>query len=100
MGRWRNIDGRGHKRQEEDKKSKERSPAAPGIERRGVVNGWDTEELHNENQDDPEIPTLPETKEPKQEKNSSHAERRVAAKTGAGGAEGGGNQNERGGSGW
>jgi hypothetical protein len=72
MGRWRNVNGGGHEGEEKHQKSKESSAAAHGIERRGVVNGWDAEELHDKNQDAPEVPTIPEAKEPKQEKNNGH----------------------------
>src|SRR5258708_33730695 len=81
MRSWRNVDRRGHKGEEKDQKGKERSPAAPGVQSHGIVNGRDAKESHNENQDSPEVPALPEAKEPKQEKNSRHAERRVAANT-------------------
>ncbi len=82
MRSWRNVDRRGHKGEEKDQKGKERSPAAPGVQSHGIVNGRDAKESHNENQDSPEVPALPEAKEPKQEKNSRHEERRVAVKTG------------------
>src|SRR5713226_259434 len=73
----RNVDGSGHEGEEKDQKSKKRPPATAGIESRRVVNGWDAKESHNENQDSPEVPALPEAKEPKQEKNSRHKERRT-----------------------
>ena len=78
MGSWRNVERSWHEGKEKDQKSKERSPAAPRIESRGVVNGWDAEESHNKDQDAPEVPALPEAKESKQEKNSGHEERRIA----------------------
>src|SRR5258708_9979553 len=82
MRSWRNVDRRGHKGEEKEQKGQERSPAAPGVQRHGIVNGRAAKESDNENQDPPEVPALPEANEPKQEKNSRHEERRVAVKTG------------------
>jgi len=74
MGTWRNVERGGHKGKEKDCQSKERSPAAAGIERRGIVDRGDAKEAHGENHGGPEVPTFPEGKDSEYHKTSGKEE--------------------------
>ena len=67
MGSWRKVERRGHEGEQKDQESQERSPATPGIESCGVVNGGDAEETHKEKEGAPDVPTVPETKAAEQD---------------------------------
>src|SRR5260370_34211799 len=84
MRTWRKIERRGHEGKGKNQQSKERSPLAPGIESRWIVNGSDAEEAHDEKQSAPDVRAMPETKEPEQDDAKGERERQVTRKEATG----------------
>jgi hypothetical protein len=76
MRSWRNVERRGHEGKEKDQQSEERTPAATGIERRGIVNGGNAEEAHRKDHGGPKVPTIPEMEESEHGETSGKEKRR------------------------